>query len=117
MFHAKRTPDVPGTNSRHQLQKQRGTPSTVSSCNGKGLTVLPKWAWEELNFRPHAYQSGARTRLCNQSVDFARLPGARLALIPPEPRPNLGPRRTPRVPRAQLLLAAAPAAGPPGGGR
>lgn len=102
MFHAERTPDVPGTNSRNQSRSCPGTLMIVTAITGKGLTVLPKWAWEELNFRPHAYQSGARTRVCNQVVEISRLPGARIGLISPEPRPKLGPGRTPRVPGHQL---------------
>jgi hypothetical protein len=117
MFHGQRTLSVPAHNSAHNLDLQRGTRSSVSDWKLSGLRCSLRWAWEELNFRPHAYQSRGRSKVCAQVVENRPLPPARIAGVRARSAPELCDGAYPGVPCAQLLSGPVPRPGRPMGGR
>jgi len=63
---------------------------------------LAKWAWEELNFRPHAYQAPVGKTPGSHPPRSVELRSARLSVNVPETRPKCAPWRRQRVDGAQI---------------
>lgn len=62
------------------------------------LLMLLKWAWEELNLRPHAYQTSPTQRVRSEAAKATGLYAACIARSLAGFPPNSRHRRTPDVP-------------------
>lgn len=89
MFHVQRIPIVPRHRNGTKPALTRDTQNAVTRDAVRVLTALSQWAWEELNFRPHAYQSGGRANVENQAAQNQRLTTSRTDPERPRTAPEL----------------------------